>query len=1225
VAIAGISASWRGPVGAGEPIAGQRLDYRGESCRNIIDWYACIATRVSAVRKAPVGAFFGETEGEREMPEGLRRLGRLAVSSVLIIAALAVGASAAGAEGFEFERAFGPNGSDLEVFQSATSVAVDQTAGRVYVLDRKADAIYKFDLAGNPVDFGGSSPDISGNKLSGFSIGDFVSRQIAVDSISHRIYVPNEDDPGEWGGTVLEAFQGNGEPAPFSGIPGNPNRITGFDGLLGVAVDAEGNIYTSEFGKEFKGEGLSVYRPSGEQVVPEKQVIGSGVAVNISGVVYLLENGEQLFRLNPSQFPVEPGTTYAQGPRVDSRNARAVAVDPATDRVFDTEVFVEKGNTIAQAAIFDAEDHLEATFGGPGEAGELKSPTGIAVGAEGERAYITQSPEGGPAQVKIFKEKLFVGPPTIDRERVSDVTDSSATLKAQINPNTLDTTYWWEYGLGDCEVVECTKVPLAGVSIGDGHKGVDVTQLITGLQPQTVYHYRVVAENAEDITKGVVETFTTQGLGLAFALSDRRVWEMVSPSNKYSGVLVNSGETAIQASESGNSLAYASLGTIAGEPTSARLPEPATVLAKRKSSGAWESDDLTPTHTVATRLLPNTEFKLFSSDLLRAELEPADRTPLSPEASERTPYLWNDGTPPLFSPLVNPGNVPAGTEFGPEPGNIINPIRIEGASEDLTHVILKSDKVPLVEGAPGKSIYLWQGGELELVSERPEAEGGAPVEGMLGSGLGSVRNAVSDDGSRVFWAPDDSYGQAGIELPALYVRDTVARKSFRLDVVKSGPGGGDVNPAFNGASADGSVVFFTDSHHLTADASPTGRDLYRCEIGVVGGGLGCADLIDVSAPIDGSGESGEAVDLASDFSQDGSRVYFVARGVLDETPNEAGQAAEAEEPNLYLWEEGQSVRFIAKLTDNDYALWGGRSTLKTGFAYYISADASPDGRFFAFSSEGSLTGDENLSSSGEPNTEVFVYDAEGSTRLTCVSCNPTGSAAVGEQLPSVVEFFPPDPIGIWAGRWVAATLPEATQTEPNGRSLRRPRAVLNNGRVFFNSIEPLVPADSNGNWDVYQYQPVGIGTCTLQSSGAAVSRLGVGCVGLISSGGSEGDAGFLDATPSGNDAFFLTRGQLSVLDNDDEVDAYDARVDGIAAELQPTEECAGDACRPAPVPPVQAPAASETFRGATTPVICGKKQRKVRRHGKVVCVRKKHKMHGKHRKKRAGKTRSAQR
>src|SRR5690349_13570296 len=166
------------------------------------------------------------------MPDGRWRLARLAMGNVLVTAALAIGAPAAGAEGFNFEKAFGPDGTSLTEFQSATSVAVDQTAGRVYVLDRKADAIYKFDLAGNPIAFGGSSPDVSGNKLSGLSVADFFgSRQIAVDSISHRIYVPNVNVPGEWGGSVLEAFQADGEPALFTAGPGaGTNQIPGFSG-----------------------------------------------------------------------------------------------------------------------------------------------------------------------------------------------------------------------------------------------------------------------------------------------------------------------------------------------------------------------------------------------------------------------------------------------------------------------------------------------------------------------------------------------------------------------------------------------------------------------------------------------------------------------------------------------------------------------------------------------------------------------------------------------------------------------------------------------------------------------------------------------------------------------------------------------------------------------------------------------------------------------------------
>jgi hypothetical protein len=172
--------------------------------------------------------------------------------------------------------------------------------------------------------------------------------------------------------------------------------------------------------------------------------------------------------------------------------------------------------------------------------------------------------------------------------------------------------------------------------------------------------------------------------------------------------------------------------------------------------------------------------------------------------------------------------------------------------------------------------------------------------------------------------------------------------------------------------------------------------------------------------------------------------------------------------------------------------------------------------------------------------------------------------------------------------------------------------------MFFNAADGLVPADSNGNWDVYQYEPIGVGSCTATTSTAAVSRSGGGCVGLISSGTAEGDAGLLDASASGDDVFFLTHGRLSVLDRDDELDVYDARVNGIPAVLKPVQECSGEACQSAPGAPNDPVPASELFRGAETPVKCRKAQRKVHRKGRVVCVRKKHKKHGKHQKKRTG-------
>ena len=476
------------------------------------------------------------------MAVGRWRLALCAVCGVLAVVGLGAAAPIAGAAEYEFERAFGPDGSSLTGFSSATSVAVDEVDGLVYVLDRKASALYKFDLEGNPVDFGGSSPDVSGNELSGLALGIGAGmRQVAVNPITHTIYVPVNDSPGGLGATALRAFQANGEPSLFTAGPGEGgNEIPGFSGLQGIAVDGEGNFYASELDESAPGynaPGFTVFSASGAILVskPGVKVIGAGgMAVDENGVLYVLRNLAFVTRYLPSEYPPAAATTYEEDPDdFDPNESSAVAIDPGLNRVLIAENNSVEGSRIARVAIFDEEGTPEGTFGGPGESGELNGPSGIAAGPNGEKVFVAQTPEdGGLAQVKIFKEEICICPPSIEASTASAVTGDSATLRAKINPNNLATTYWWEYGLGDCESSACTKVPLDGASIGDGRKGMVVTQAITGLAPQTVYHYRVVAENEEGLTKGPGKTFMTQGLGFGFALSDSRAWEMVSPSNK---------------------------------------------------------------------------------------------------------------------------------------------------------------------------------------------------------------------------------------------------------------------------------------------------------------------------------------------------------------------------------------------------------------------------------------------------------------------------------------------------------------------------------------------------------------------------------------------------------------------------------------------------------------------------------------------------------------------
>ena len=486
------------------------------------------------------------------------------------------------------------------------------------------------------------------------------------------------------------------------------------------------------------------------------------------------------------------------------------------------------------------------------------------------------------------------------------------------------------------------------------------------------------------------------------------------------------------------------------------------------------------------------------------------------------------------------------------------------------------------------------------------------MKALPGSGSASVRHAISEDGSRVFWS-----ASAG---NALYVRDMARGETVRLDAVQPGaPGTGKAEPIFQGANAAGTVALFTDAQNLTEDAGETGADLYRCEVVVEGGELKC-DLSDLTAT--GSTESAEVQGLLPGMSEDASRAYLVAHGVLDSEPNGFGESAVRGQPNLYAWGEGDGVRFIATLVAEDSNDWGGGSG---GFyeVRRLSAAASPSGRYLAFMSRRPLTGYDNRdSASGEPAQEVFRYDA-ASDALECASCNPSGARPValrpGSGGPLAKEF---DPQHLWDGVAVAALLPEVTVTEIFGVSLYRPRAVNDAGQLFFNAADSLVAADSNGNGDVYQYESLGTGSCGAASGDSGTARVGGGCVSLISSGRAEGTASFLDADEQGNNVFFYTPAPLSVSDTDRATDIYDARVGGSAAVREERAECQGEACQPPGAVPEAPTPASSVFRGPGNVAPsrarrrCPKGRRAVRRHGKTRCLKKRrHHRHRRHHRK----------
>jgi hypothetical protein len=302
-------------------------------------------------------------------------------------------------------------------------------------------------------------------------------------------------------------------------------------------------------------------------------------------------------------------------------------------------------------------------------------------------------------------------------------------------------------------------------------------------------------------------------------------------------------------------------------------------------------------------------------------------------------------------------------------------------------------------------------------------------------------------------------------------------------------------------------------------------------------------------------------------SQNGCYVYFTTengQGTLYVARDEGGVWTATPLPNL----DG-IIRW--HLTKED--------AFEQDYRYDPGEEISPDGRYLAFMSEASLTGYDNRDAiSGAMDEEVYLYDA-ATNHLVCASCNPTGARPTGiEDTGSTWSgALLVDRNFEWPGHWLAASLPDWT-VRGQSEAIHQPRYLLNDGRLFFNSPDVLVPQDVNGQENVYEYEPEGDGSC----------RSAVGCVSLISSGTSSEESAFADASASGEDIFFLTSSRLAAQDYDDSYDMYDAHVCSASvpcpsvAPVSPTPCETSDSCKapPTPQPTTFGATSSETFSGA---------------------------------------------
>jgi hypothetical protein len=539
--------------------------------------------------------------------------------------------------------------------------------------------------------------------------------------------------------------------------------------------------------------------------------------------------------------------------------------------------------------------------------------------------------------------------PTVTATWVTDVTATSANLRAQIAPGEFATTYRFEYLTEAAfqanlaasppreEFAGAARMP-AGVEPPVISASVPVFQHLASLPSSTTFRYRVVAAfgSPRETIPGPARSFTTESSTAPPTLLDARGWELVSPPDKTGGSVqgptANFGGGVFQAAAAGGGVTYSSSSSFAG---AAGAPPASQYISTRGGNG-WSTQNISiPQLSGSYGDEPDgVPYQLFSTDLSRALLLNGERCRGAggecPVANPPLPgsdapdgyqdyYLREAGG---FRSVLTTADLTPHTALGPAQFEL----SLAGATPDLAHIVLTTCAALTADAtevaAPGgcdsadQNLYEWSGGGLTLVNRLPGESLGSP-----GASLAAQGDAISASGSRVYWTASDG---------DLYLDEAGQTKP----VDESG------EAAFQLASSEGEAAYFLKAGHL-----------YLYEAG--------SETVTDLTPVGG-------VEGVLGASADGSQVYY-------------GTAS-----GVFLRNGATSIGVASGPADRgDFPPVSG------------TARVSADGAHLAFLSSASLTGYDNTdAATGLPDSEVFLYDA-GSGRLLCVSCNPTGERPLG--------------------------------------------------------------------------------------------------------------------------------------------------------------------------------------------------------------------------------------
>jgi hypothetical protein len=729
------------------------------------------------------------------------------------------------------------------------------------------------------------------------------------------------------------------------------------------------------------------------------------------------------------------------------------------------------------------------------------------------------------------------------------ITDTSAYLAAEINPRNDATSYLFKYGTSPGLLG--SETPLT--AIGAGGSPLVVAQPLSELSPGSDYYFKLFASNAAGEESESAElSFHTRATPLP--PPDHRAYEQVSPVDKNFGdagvrnsaVAWDGGAVMFQA-VTGFGAPAGQIGFVATDYRSART----TVGWHTRWMGEplCETDIGLSIGAVATPPLRGLSPNLNRAVIKHAEGGSCPLPPLDPAAPlpGENLYLGDYTTSPVPYDLL--------TTQDPDG-------EYRGGSEDFNHVVYTSKVQQTPDALAGNfdKVFDWHAGALDLVSKDTSDNPFATSSAVLQPAL----NSVSASGDRIFFQNPGSPGSC-LGNCELYLRED---DSITYDVSESEctvSCGSSAPDSFRWATPTGDRVLLSSSAKLTdEDTSATGGDLYLWSKGPDPAHEANLTLLSK----DSEAADGTAADVQGvlGMSDDGDTVYFVASGqIVSGAPTAAG-------PKLYRWQSNGGSPILDYLATLASVGAEGESDL-LNWAASFEGETRPPSRLVAAEGKYLLLHTViRLDPAADHDSSEDVYRWDQQSGWDCLSCQPPGAPSAGS---STLQSLP---------KTGSACCALGNVMSDDGQ------------RVFFTSKDALVPTDTNGKADVYEWHD--------------------GAVNLISTGAGTTDARLLGVSRSGKDVFFTTFERLVGWDVDGNSDIYDARVGGGFPEPPPSGAiCEAEGCRGAGT-------SAPTTAGPGTPNFIGPGNPTAKHH-KPKPKSKHHKKHHKHHQRRANHNRRA--